>query len=220
MTTSSQEATTLDKLISHVAKFAPTKGGNAGDISLPFFSFSAFVPTKPYYSYKGTMPNSKVENQDIIVYSKEHAIPISKLGHRSLLKLVEKNNFNSLGNIEGFTSSKEDNGNLDKKIYFNKQGAKNSIGNGEDEIYIDCQPTGESGEILINTPTTSSSSSVTFSDESVKSLLNNKFVKGSGGLLIAILIMMLLMKVIRFTFSSSNLGTSLHANTNSSPNTR
>lgn len=194
-TTTSQEATTLDKLIANVAKLAPTKGGNAGDISLPFFSFSEFIPSKPFYSYKGTMPGSNVDNQDIIVYSKEYAIPISKQGHRSLLKLVGKNNYNTLGNVEGFTSSKRD-----KQIYFNKEGAKKSLGNGNDEIYIDCQPTGESGEVLVDVPV--SDSSVTFSEESVKSLLNNPFVKGLGGLLIGIFIMIILMKIVTFTFSS------------------
>ena len=211
-TITSQESTILDKLIANVANLAPTKGGNAGDISLPFFSFSAFVPTKPYYSYKGTMPGSNVDNQDIIVYSKEYAIPISKQGRRSLLKLVQKNNYNSLGNIEGFASKAHD------KIYFNKQGAKKSSGDGDDEIYIDCQPTGESGEVLIDTPDTSNN--VTFSDENIKSLMNNKFIKGIGSLLIAILIMILLMKLITFSFSSSNQITSLPRSIGISPNTR
>lgn len=193
----SEQDTTLDKLITPVLKLAPTKGGNAGEIALPFFSFSEFVPIKPFYSYKGIMPGTNMEQQDFIVFGKEETIPISKLGYRSLLKIIQKNNYNTLGSVEGFTSSKRD-----TKIYFNKEGAKKSIGNGNDEIYIDCQPTGQSGEVLVDVPV--SDSSITFSEESVKSLLNNPFVKGLGGLLIGIFIMIILMKLVTFTVSSLN----------------
>lgn len=193
--TSSDQTTTLDELVVRVAKFAPTKGGNAGEISLPFFSFTYFVPTKPYYSYRGNMPGSN-EEYDFIIFDKENAVPISELGHRSLLKLIQKNNHNLLGRKEGFTSNQKD-----SKVYFNEKGAKKTVGglNGDDDIYIECQPTGDSGEILIDTPVTSSRAM--FSGDAAKNILDSKFFQIGGGTLLGILIMFILFKAFNLAAS-------------------
>tara|TARA_B100001769_G_scaffold261674_1_gene243337 strand:- start:538 stop:1419 length:882 start_codon:yes stop_codon:yes gene_type:complete len=133
VTTTSVNETTLDKMVQRVSQFAPTKGGDAGEISLPGFSLSTLVPKKPYYSYKGALPSSGMGSYhyEVIVFDREHSATISTSGHETLKDLIRPHSYRVNEAI--------------KNIYYNKLGP-NTDANGKDEIYIDCQPTGASEE--------------------------------------------------------------------------
>jgi len=150
----------LDKLIRSVSQLAPTAGGDAGEISLPNFSITDLVPMKPFFSYKGSLPNSEMGDYkyDVIVFNKDSAIHFSKDGRKMLKNLIDQHEYSAhpgkngtetfLGSrhmiIEGFKDGEGTN------VFFNKSGPKkNASGNGKDEIYIDCQPTGVSDDVVM-----------------------------------------------------------------------
>lgn len=148
--------TLIDKLIQQVSQFAPTDGGDAGEISIPRFSIGDLVPMKPYFSYKGSLPNSGMDDYkyNVIVFQKQNAILVSHKGHKKLKSLIKEHKHTAIPKkqevesflgrrviIEGLEDGTETN------VFFNKAGPSNSAG-GTDEIYIDCQPTGESGEVI------------------------------------------------------------------------
>tara|TARA_Y100001935_G_scaffold195449_1_gene163551 strand:- start:2568 stop:3542 length:975 start_codon:yes stop_codon:yes gene_type:complete len=167
--TKSNYDTILDKLIYRVSKFAPTPGGDAGEIALPNFSFDSLVPNKPYFSYKGKLPASEMNDYEyeVIVFGKEHATLITQNGRQKLQNLIKKHSYGAAGNvgIESFIGRRIIEG-LD--IHYNENGPNsNENGNGKDEIYIDCQPTGHSDEtITIEEPSkTNNSETNGISDE-------------------------------------------------------
>tara|TARA_B100000902_G_C27312183_1_gene919071 strand:+ start:508 stop:1467 length:960 start_codon:yes stop_codon:yes gene_type:complete len=144
--TKSNYDTTLDKLIYRVSKFAPTSGGDAGEIALPNFSFDSLVPNKPYFSYKGKLPASEMNDYEyeVIVFGKEHATLITQNGRQTLQNLIKKHPYGAAGNIgiESFIGRQNIEG---FDVHYNENGP-NSNENGKGEIYIECQPTGHSDE--------------------------------------------------------------------------
>ena len=148
----------LDNLLQQVSRFAPTKGGDAGEISLQTFSISNLVPMKPFYSYKGSLPNSGLGNYkyDVIVFNKDSAIHFSNNGRRMLNDLIDKHEYSDLtgeNNTETFTGGRQliTEGFKDgkgTKIFFNESGPKKNA-SGNDEIYIDCRPTGSSDDDIM-----------------------------------------------------------------------
>jgi carbonic anhydrase len=142
----------LDKLIQRVSQFAPTAGGDAGDISLPNFSIADLVPMKPYYSYKGSLPNSEMGDYkyDVIVFNKDSAIHFSKDGRKMLKNLIDQHDYSTLpgkNGTETFSGSKHTIAE-ETSVFFNKSGPKKNA-SGKDEIYIDCQPTGASDDVVM-----------------------------------------------------------------------
>ena len=95
--------TIIDRLVAHMSKFAPSKGGNAGKIDLPTFTLNDIVPKKKY------LVHSKSKEFPIrgeyIVFKEENSIYISSIGYKTLSKLIEEHNYNKIGKlkIEGFS---------------------------------------------------------------------------------------------------------------------
>lgn len=117
----------FDELISQVAARANSTGGIT-TIGSPSFSIGNIVPNKPFYSYTGTMPVIPcIGTKKYIVFDKENAIKISGKNLVNLKNIITEHNYSVQKNSEGF--------------YYNKNGP--SKGTGEDDIYIECSPTGE-----------------------------------------------------------------------------
>jgi hypothetical protein len=123
-TDNSNASTLIDQMIND----APKKGGDKiPDVNVENFSLNTIVPRSPFFTYTKN-------NADYIVFPK--AIPLSE---------------DTLTNLESITKSisidtKKDTG---TKIFYNGVGPKSTLA--DQGIYIDCQPTGSSGEVDIVT---------------------------------------------------------------------
>ena len=119
----------MDDLISQVASRANSNGGTTA-IGSPSFSIAKLIPNKPFYSYTGTMPVIPcIGTKNYIVFDKLDAIKISGKNLAGLKKIITEQSYGVQLNPDGF--------------YYNKGGQ--SKGSTEDDIYIDCTPTGEDG---------------------------------------------------------------------------
>ena len=191
VTTTSVNETTLDKMVQRVSQFAPTKGGDAGEISLPGFSLSTLVPKKPYYSYKGVLPSSGMGSYhyEVIVFDREHSATISTSGHKILKDLIRPHSYRVNEAIQN--------------IYYNKLGP-NMDANGKDEIYIDCQPTGASEEETYVASSKGTSNSYEMSSETKRNTM--AILAAFAYFLIAIFIVYFSYKMVRrFGFHSNTM---------------
>lgn len=129
----------LNNLISEANTRTPNQGESA-TISFGDFSLDNFIPKKVgFYSYNGTLPYKPCNgNYQYILYDKKHALNITKKNVTNILKIIKKN----------ITE-------LHKNTFFyNKKGA--NLTNADDNIYIDCQPVDEEGNLYINENTNQS----------------------------------------------------------------
>lgn len=153
------KTTLIDNLVNPLASSAP------GDtLSIKSFNLNNLIAKKPFYSYKGSLPQLQSsegpggENGDneinFILYSPDNGeIPISKAVSAQLNKL---NSFNY--------PIKQNN----KTLAYNPSGPVKNMSENSDEIYIDCQPTNNEGETLIEKETHSELFNINFSDESLQ----------------------------------------------------
>jgi hypothetical protein len=104
-----------------------------------------FIPNSPYYFYMGGAPFSPCDGQySFIVFDKTKSpITIGSDTLKTLTGLIQPSG------IRAVTRS---------DYYYNSSGPNIKLGSGgnRDEIYIECNPTGEDGEILYQTPPMSS----------------------------------------------------------------
>uniref|UniRef100_A0A6C0B9U0 Uncharacterized protein n=1 Tax=viral metagenome TaxID=1070528 RepID=A0A6C0B9U0_9ZZZZ len=122
---SSTAATTiLETIISTVSTQAPA-AGDSTNIVINDFTLNSIVPDTAFYSY------IDAQNVSFIVYGINDAINISQSSLQSLVTMI-----NSTNNLS-FPSG--------PLLFINPNGPFQQTGNGE--IYIDCQPTGNSEEI-------------------------------------------------------------------------
>lgn len=126
----------LNNLISESNKRIPNEGESA-TISFGDFSLDNFIPKKVgFYSYNGTLPYKPCNgNYQYILYDKKHALNIAKKHITNLVKNVKKHKVEMHKNT----------------FFYNKKGA--NLTNADDNIYIDCQPVDEEGNIYINEST-------------------------------------------------------------------
>ena len=129
----------FDSIISGVAQRAPSMGGST-NINLPTFSLNKFITQKiPFYSYTGTLPYTPCNGEyNYVVFGREASVSVGGSAWNSLDKIlitndIEVKNNDSVG------------------VYYNKNGAikGGGIGSADDDIYIECNPTGDEGEILV-----------------------------------------------------------------------
>jgi carbonic anhydrase len=121
----------LKTIISTVSKSAPTNGDST-TVSTKTFNLSSFVPKKPYYSYSATEPYQPcLTNVDFIVYDlTSSSLDINSDTLQILQQVISKNVYDIKKGPQ---------------LFFNEKGPSR-YGSGSDDIYIDCQPVGESDE--------------------------------------------------------------------------
>ena len=124
----------LDALIDQVAIKANSLGGKTG-IGMSRFTLSDLVPMKPYYSYTGTLPYLPCMKDDVdyVVYGQLNAIQILSATLKKLKKVITANTYQLHRNPNGF--------------FYNSNGP--SVSSGGDDIYIECNPTGSDGKVLV-----------------------------------------------------------------------
>lgn len=165
----------MDALINQVATRANSDGG-AATVGIPSFSLSNLVPTAPFYNYAGTFPVFPcISNVDYVVFNKDNAINIMSATLLNLKNIITPQTYTTHTNPNG--------------LFYNKSGA--SSGTGEEDIYIECNPTGADGSVLVPQSGTTTSSSGTVD---VTALLTSPWVSGLLGVFIFFLIIKLVTK--------------------------
>jgi len=125
-TDTSSASILVSQMITDVAAKAPNSGNKIASVSgVENFSLNTIVPRVPFYSYSKS-------GQDNIVFGLSSAIPLSGSILDDKLKKITR----PVPSQPNDTST---------KVYYNASGPKSSLA--DQGIYIDCQPTGSSGEV-------------------------------------------------------------------------
>lgn len=113
----------LDDIISNAPEQKQTTTLNMHDYNLNFL-----IPKSGYFSYTASMPYGECDNKpyEYVVFPKSSMT-------------LSKETINTLGSHihDSYISAKQGD------IYWNEKGTKSNGFNGEGQIYIDCQPTGQ-----------------------------------------------------------------------------
>jgi hypothetical protein len=182
-TSTAESANYFDSILTEIQRTANSYGQQTV-YNQPTFSLGKFVPLKPYYSYTGTLPWSPNNGSyNYIVFQKEDAITMSTQAYNVLKAVTNSHNINTKSNPQD--------------VFYNASGP---VPPNRGEIYIDCQPTGDDGEILV--PMKLDAGGL-MDNEMLRKLFNFTLVKIFIGALIMIIIWKLSMKVINSIASHS-----------------
>ena len=131
----------LDGIITQASQKANTQGASA-TINIQAFTLNKIVPKKPFFSYQGTLAYNPCNGvYDYVVYGLDDATGITVNSLTNLKKIIS----------ESSPEIKPNN----NRLSYNKKGASNITGDSSDDIYIECNPTGEDGKTLVDQPNTS-----------------------------------------------------------------
>ena len=178
--TNTKASTLIQTIITATANQAPASGEST-NIKLDNFTLNSIVPTTAFYSYTST------NKQEFVVYGISHAIGISQQSLHSL-KSILKTTAAAFGNT--FPSGPQ--------LFFNANGPTNGIG-GDGQIYIDCQPTGNSHEL---TEVTNVKPEIKF-NMNMDSIMKNPIVIFIISSLFTIIILFVLYYLITFLSTGS-----------------
>lgn len=110
-----------------------TNLGESATIGVDNYNLDSIVPKKPFFSYSGTLLYAPCSGQyNYIVFDRVHAVNISQESLQQLRNVISP-----------LTAPIRD-----TEPFYNKLGP-NTGGNADSEIYIECNPTGSDGEILL-----------------------------------------------------------------------
>jgi len=146
----------LTTIVQTVASNAPAEDEQT-TVSISRFNLNAFVPRKPFFSYTGTEPFQPCSTgkNEYIVFNTDSAIGVSERVLGALQKVISENSYDIK---------------LSPGLFFNEKGPSNGAGSGQ--IYIDCQPVGESEEqdIIVTDSGSSSGENLT-----IDNIMENKY---------------------------------------------
>jgi carbonic anhydrase len=170
--TSSIGSNYLSNIVTTVAQNAPADGEQT-TVNISRFNLNALVPRKPFFSYTATepyQPCSTSKNEYIVFSLSDGSIGITK---------------DILDKLHSIISANEYDIKKGASLFYNENGPTNADRDGQ--IYIDCQPVGQSEEEeIIVTDTGSSSFNFNTGD-----IMNNKYFQMFLGSLIFIAIVYL-----------------------------
>tara|TARA_B100000963_G_scaffold360066_1_gene389597 strand:- start:3117 stop:4034 length:918 start_codon:yes stop_codon:yes gene_type:complete len=144
-------ASTFSQMLTEASARIPNSGDTT-TINALTWSLNDFVPNKkPLWSYTSNLPYTPCTGvYDYVVFSLEdYYIPVSP----KIVELLQGKN-----NRKGLITKQQYQIKSGPRIFYNKNGATNSNFSGDDDdIYIECQPTGDQGEALFKQSTSESS---------------------------------------------------------------
>ena len=184
---SNNASVVLDELISQGISLAPTRGEKATiSLSIPF-TLNDFIPKKPFYSYTGISPIDNCSSScHFVVFASENAIAID------IVNLTKMHIDHDPIPIKS------------NKFYYNPKGPSGlKVAEGKDEIYIDCQPTDSSGQLLVTEdklikPITSDVSNKPNPIAKMLSQSLGPFAEVIEGILITVMIVLIAKGIINF----------------------
>lgn len=110
-----------------------TNLGESASLGIDNYNLDHIVPSRPFFSYTGTLPYPPCTGKyNYIVFDKVNAINISTNSLKQLKKIISP-----------YSAAIRD-----TEPFYNKLGP-NVEGGGDSEIYIECKPTGDDGEVLL-----------------------------------------------------------------------
>jgi carbonic anhydrase len=184
-TSTSASVNFFDMIMSTVAQTASALGGRT-IFTNSTFSLNRFVPMTPYFAYTGTNMfsaacRSKSSKIDYLVYHLDNAITMSPQAFATLKRVIpDRQTFN-----EAMSEDKNSGG-----LFYNPNGPTPA---NQPDIYIDCQPTGDDGEVLVAAKKDTSS----FLDNKlIKDIMGSDILSSGIKLIIGLILMVLLWKVI------------------------
>ena len=184
-TSTAASANYFDMIMSNISQTASSKGGRA-IFTNNTFTLNKFVPMKPYFSYSGT--NLFSENCysdqgpiDYLVYHAKSAITMTPQAFDVLKRVIP--------DAQMFSRAKEESVNTGGVLY-NASGPTPPV---QSDIYIDCQPTGDDGELLI-TPKPDTEDML--DNQLIKDIMSSKIIASGVKFLIGLILMIFLWKVI------------------------
>ena len=146
-------ASTFSQMLTEASARIPNSGDTT-TINALTWSLNDFVPNKkPLWSYTSNLPYTPCTGvYDYVVFSlNDYYIPVSP----KIVELLQGKN-----NRKGLITKQQYEIKSGPRIFYNKNGATNSNFSGDDDdIYIECQPTGDQGEALFKQSTSESSNS-------------------------------------------------------------
>ena len=193
-TTTADSAMFFDFIMAETQRTATSRGQQTV-YNNPTLTLGKFIPLKPYYSYNGTLPWSPCNGRySYIVFLKEDAITMSPNAYSALKFLIPRSHrIKPTGNIDG-------------SVFYNIKGpTPPNIG----EIYIDCQPTGDDGEVLV--PAKVDSGGI-LDNELLQRIFNFTIIKLLVGVLVMLIIWKVAMKAINGIASHASKAASVVIN--------
>lgn len=164
-------------VVTSMSKNAPSEGDST-TIKINNYNLNSLVPKKSFYSYTATEPYQPCsENVNYVVYdASEIYLDIPQDVYDNLKKIITENYYTVKSGVS---------------FFYNSKGPNTAS---EDDIYIDCQPVGQSDETV---NVTNSTSSINY-DFSFEDLKNNDFFK----FIISIIIFLI---IIYFFYSITSI---------------
>ena len=193
-TTTAASAELFDFIIAETGRTANSQGQQTV-YNNPTLTLGKFIPMTPYYSYIGTLPWTPCNgNYSYIVFQKDDAITMSPYAYTALKALIP-----SPHNIQTT-------GNNSNSIFYNAKGpTPPNVG----EIYIDCQPTGDDGDVLV--PAKVDTAGI-FDNQLLQRIFNFTMVKLLVGVLAMLIIWKVAMKAINGIASHASKAASVVIN--------
>jgi carbonic anhydrase len=129
-----KSGTLLGQVMPKVGRYAATAGQTA-NLNVSDFNLGSLVPNKPFYSYMGTLPYSPCNGTyNYVVFDMLTPATMSPASLKIFKRVTQPNDI-------AVTAGNE--------YFYNSKGPTGTATSGDD-IYIECAPTGEEGEALVN----------------------------------------------------------------------
>jgi hypothetical protein len=185
----------FESIISEMSKTANSVGQKTM-LTNSTLTLNKLIPTKPFFSYSGTLPYTPSNGEnDFIVFNKDNALTMNQKTFDTFSKMISESN-EQIQNVN------------EAGLFFNNSGPSvitnnNSIQN-DNEIYIECLPTGSSGEVLVQTAPHVSTLFNASELNSVMNFFNNQIFKQFFGVFVVIGVIYGGKKLIKHLTKSSN----------------
>jgi hypothetical protein len=136
-----EDANAIDThIVSQIIKNTSVEKNKEKNLNLSSFStnfnLNSIIPRAAYYTYRGPLPYDECKDANIYQYVVFHPANKGQL-------LISKQVVDVLDNLITFSFITARKG---RNVFFNAKGTTSNGFNGDDQIYIQCQPAGESEE--------------------------------------------------------------------------
>jgi len=138
----------LQKIIEMTAEQAP-KAGETAIFNVDNFTLNNFIPKTKYYVYKGTLPYDACSGSyNYVLFDPNDAGVVISNDTRQILDKILTNNTIAFDVTNNVNIPDMSNVLVNTKGPIGPGSDVNGDGVADDDIYIDCRPTGEDGKIL------------------------------------------------------------------------
>jgi len=175
-------ATILNDIIGKFASTVDkTKTNDSQLINVQNYNMENFIPNSPYYFYMGGAPFSPCDGQySFVVFDKTKSpVTIGSDTLKTLTSLIQPSGIKAVSRSD---------------YYYNSSGPNVKPGSNQDEIYIECNPTGEDGEILYQMPPPSVSNAL--GALSMDNLMHNPYLNVAIGVGLSYMALKLVGKIL------------------------